>query len=100
MLKDLVKTKQEQPSSSNTLSITKISESSENSSETESSSESNSNENIRKVEKALSALELNRIHKSKFPPMSLTKNWYPKPTPPDIQFESKHYFKYFHDLYL
>jgi hypothetical protein len=36
MLKDLVKPKQEQPSSSKTLSVTKIPESSENSSETES----------------------------------------------------------------
>jgi CRISPR/Cas system CSM-associated protein Csm2 small subunit len=34
MLKDLVKTKQEQPSSSNTVSVAKIPESSENSSET------------------------------------------------------------------
>jgi len=69
------------------MSVANIPESSENSSETESSSESDSDENIRKVEKALSALELNRIHKPKFPPMSLTKNWYPRPTPPDIQFE-------------
>jgi len=37
-------------------------------SETESYSESDSDENIRKVEKALSALELNRIHKPKFSP--------------------------------
>jgi len=89
MLKDLVKAKQEQPSSSNTLSVTNIPESSENSSETESSSESDSDDNIRKVEKALSALELNRIHKPKFSPTSFTKNWYPKPTPPDIQFEER-----------
>jgi hypothetical protein len=89
MLKDLVKAKQEQPSSSNTLSVTKIPESSESSSETESSSESDSDENIRKVEKALSALELNRIHKPRFSPTSFTKNWYPKPTPPDIQFEER-----------
>jgi hypothetical protein len=91
MLKDLVKTKQEQPSSSNTLSVTKIPESSEKSSETESSSESDSDENIRKVEKALSALELSRIHKPKFPLTSFTKNWYPKPTPPDIQFEERNF---------
>jgi len=51
MLKDLVKTKQEQPSSSNTLSVTNIPESSEDSSETESSSESDLDDNIRKVEK-------------------------------------------------
>jgi len=89
MLKDLVKTKQEQASSSNTVSVAKIPESSENSFETESSSESESDENIRKVEKALSALELNRINKPKFSPTTLTKNWYPKPTPPDIQFEER-----------
>jgi len=91
MLKDLVKPKIEQPSSSNTLSVTKIPESSENSSETESSSEFEPDENIRKVEKAFSALELNRIHKPKFPPASFTKNWYPKPTPPDIQFEERNF---------
>jgi len=89
MLKDLVKTKQEQPNSSNTMSVVKIPESSENSSETESSLESDSDENIKKIEKALSALELNRIHKPKFSPTSFTKNWYPKPTPPDIQFEER-----------
>jgi hypothetical protein len=89
MLKDLVKTKQEQPTSSNTVSVAKIPESSENSSETESSSESDSDENIRNVEKALSTLELNRIHKPKFSPTSFTKNWYPKPTPLDIQFEER-----------
>jgi hypothetical protein len=87
MLKELVKAKQEQPGPSNTVSVANIPESSENSSETKSSSKSN--ENIRKVEKALSILELNRIHKPKFPPTSLTKNGYPKPTPPDIQFEER-----------
>jgi hypothetical protein len=89
MLKELVKTKQEQPSSSNTMFVANIPESSKNSFETESSSESESDENIRQVEKALSALELNRIHKPKFPPTSLTKNWYPRPTPPDIQFKER-----------
>jgi len=89
MLKDLVKTKQEQPSSSNTVSVANIPESSENSSETESNSESKSDENIKKVEKALSALELNRIHKLKFPLTSLSKNWYPKHILPDIQFEER-----------
>jgi hypothetical protein len=89
MLKDLVKTKQEQPSSSNTVSVAKIPGSSGNSSETESSLESESDENIRKVEKTLSALELNRIKNPRFSPTSLTKNWYPKPTPLDIQFEER-----------
>jgi hypothetical protein len=51
MLKELVKTKQEQPSSSNTVAVATIPESSKNSSEIESTSESDSNDNIRKVEK-------------------------------------------------
>jgi hypothetical protein len=63
----------------------------ENSSETESTSDSDSDYNIRYVEKALSSLELKRIHKPKFPPTSLTKNWYPRPTPPNIQFEERNF---------
>jgi hypothetical protein len=51
MLKELVKTKQGQPSSSNIVAIATIPESFENSSETESTSESDSIDNIRKVEK-------------------------------------------------
>jgi hypothetical protein len=39
----------------------------------------------------MSSLELNRIHKPKFPPTSLTKNWYPRPTPPNIQFEERNF---------
>jgi hypothetical protein len=73
MLKELVKAKQEQPGSSNTVAVATIPESSENSTETESTSESDSDDNIKKVEKALSSLELRRIHKPKFPPTSLTK---------------------------
>jgi hypothetical protein len=84
MLKELVKAKQQQPSTSNTVADANIPESSENSSETETTSKSDFDENIRQVEKALSSLELNRIHKHKFPPASLTKNWYPKLTLPDI----------------
>jgi hypothetical protein len=91
MLKELMKAKQEQPGTSNTVAIANIPKSSENSSETEITSESDSDENIRQVEKALSSLELNMIHKPKFPPASLTKNWYPKPTPPDIQFEKRNF---------
>jgi hypothetical protein len=81
----------DQTCASNTVSVANIPESSENSSETETSSDSESDENIKKIEKALSGLELNRIHKPKFPPTSLTKNWYPRPTPPDIQFEEMNF---------
>lgn len=89
MLKELVKAMQEQPGTSNTVSVANIPESSENSSETKSISKSDSDENIRQVEKAISRLELNSIHKPKFHPSSLTKNWYPRPTPPNIQFEKR-----------
>jgi hypothetical protein len=91
MLKKLVKAKQEQPGTSNIVSVANIPEFSENSSKTETTSKSDSDENIRQVEKALSSLELRRIHKPKFPPVSLTKNWYFRPTPPDIQFEERNF---------
>jgi hypothetical protein len=32
-----------------------------------------------------------RLHKPKFPPTSLTKNWYPRPTSSDIQFEERNF---------
>ena len=35
-----------------------------------------------------SDLKLNRL-RNKVNPASLTKNWYPKPTPPNIQFEER-----------
>jgi hypothetical protein len=91
MLKELVKAKQEQPGPSNTVSVAAIPESSENSFETEFSLESCYDENIIKAEQALSSLELNRIRKPKFTLTGLTKNYYPRPTPPDIQFEERNF---------
>ena len=44
---------------------------------------------IRKVEQAFQNLELKRITNRRVNPTSLTKNWYPRPTPPDIQFEER-----------
>jgi hypothetical protein len=46
----------------------------------ETSSESDGNTEIQKIEEAFSNLELNRIHKPKVTPTTLTKNWYPRPT--------------------
>jgi hypothetical protein len=61
------------------------------SSETETTSESDSDNNLKQIENAFSNLELKRIHKSRVNPTSLTKNWYPRPTPPDIQFEERNF---------
>ena len=32
---------------------------------------------------------MNKLHHRRVTPTSLTKNWYPKPTPPNLQFEEK-----------
>jgi hypothetical protein len=87
MLKNLVLAKQK-PSTSNTVVVAIIPDSSF---ETKTTSESDSDNNIKQIKKAFTGLELKRMHKSKFPPTSLTKNWYPRPTPPDIQFEERNF---------
>ena len=68
-----------------------------NTSETESiTSNETYSSDISKIEKAFNSLEiyndfkLNRL-RNKVNPTSLTKNWHPKPTPPDIQFEERNY---------
>ncbi|CAL9004328.1 unnamed protein product, partial [Prunus brigantina] len=52
--------------------------------------------NISKIENAFRNLEVQVKPKLKrldrhISPTSLTKNWYPRPTPPDIQFEERHF---------
>ena len=32
---------------------------------------------------------MNKLHHRRVTPTNLTKNWYPKPTPPNLQFEEK-----------
>ena len=41
-------------------------------------------DSIRKVEQAFQNLELKRIGDKRVNPTTLTKNWYPRLTPPDI----------------
>ena len=50
-----------------------------------SNSETTSDEEINKFEKSFGRLQ--RITNKKPNPTSFTKNWYPRPTPPDMQFE-------------
>ncbi|CAL9014719.1 unnamed protein product, partial [Prunus brigantina] len=63
-------------------------------SDSEPNSETNESSNISKIESAFNNLELEselnvKRLTNKINPTSLTKNWYPKPTPPDIQFEER-----------
>ncbi|CAL9004308.1 unnamed protein product [Prunus brigantina] len=63
-------------------------------SDSESNLETDESSNISKIENAFKNLELESEMKvkrltNKINPTSLTKNWYPKPTPPDIQFEER-----------
>ena len=44
-----------------------------------------SEKEIEKLENQFRGLEVNRLHQPT--PTTLTKNWYPRPTPPDLQFE-------------
>jgi hypothetical protein len=80
MLKELNKVKGE-PSTINV-----INKNDEVNNETcSSNSETTSNEEIDKLEKAFGKLQ--RITNKKPNPTTFTKNWYPRPTPSDMQFE-------------
>ena len=83
MLKEL-KNKQ------NTINVVRHKES--QSETTFENSESEDSNAIEKLEEAFQNFELKRItNKCKINPTSLTKNWYPRPTPPDIQFEERNF---------
>lgn len=41
------------------------------------------------LETQFESLQVNKLHKSRVTPTSLTKNWYPRPTPPNLQFEER-----------
>lgn len=46
---------------------------------------------IHQMEKAFQNLEVKRLNVKRTNPTSLTKNWYPRPTPPDLQFEERNF---------
>ena len=48
---------------------------------------SESEKEIEKLENWFRGLEVNMLHQPT--PTTLTKNWYPRPTPPDLQFEER-----------
>jgi hypothetical protein len=83
MLKELNKVKDE-PSTSKLNVINKDIVTVETCS---SNSEATSDEEINKLEQAFGKIQ--RIHSKKPNPTTFTKNWYPRPTPPDMQFEER-----------
>jgi ribosome-associated translation inhibitor RaiA len=87
MLKELDKVKTEKGESSK---INVLHKNDEVTVETCSSSlETASDEKIDKLEKAFGKLQ--RITNKKLNPTNFTKNWYPRPTPSDMQFEERNF---------
>jgi hypothetical protein len=87
MLKELTKIKTEKGESS---TVNVLHKNDEVTVETcSSNSETTSDEEIDKLEKAFGKLQ--RITNKKPNPTSFTKNWYPRPTPPDMQFEERNF---------
>ena len=59
---------------------------------TSSSSSKTSSEDekeIEQLEDQFRGLQVNKLYHSKVNPTSLTKNWYPRPTPPNLQFKER-----------
>ena len=44
---------------------------------------------IKHLEDQFRGLQVNRLYQPKVNPTSLTKNWYPRPTPPNLQYEER-----------
>jgi hypothetical protein len=96
MLKELTKTKTKKRESS-TINVLHKNNKVPNKT-CSSNSETTSDEEIDKLEKAFGKLQ--RITNKKPNPTSFTKNWYPRPTPSDMQFEERnfqHQFSVFAD---
>jgi hypothetical protein len=74
MLKEIVA---KQSSTSHIVAVATI----PSSSETETTSKFDSDKEVKQIVNAFQDLELKRMHKSKVTPTSLTKNWYPRPSP-------------------
>ena len=66
----------------NTLEIHTTSNGSSNTS-------SESENEIEQLENQFQDLQVNKLHRHRVIPTSLTKSWYRKPTPPDLQFKEK-----------
>ena len=58
-------------------------------SDSSSTTPSETEREIEHIENQFQGLQVNRLYQPKVTPTSLTKNWYPRPTPPDLQFEER-----------
>ena len=58
-------------------------------SDSSSTSPSETEREIEHIENQLQGLQVNRLYQPKVTPTSLTKNWYPRPTTPDLQYEER-----------
>ena len=58
-------------------------------SDSSSTSPSEAEREIEHLEDQFQGLQVNRLYQPRVTPTSLTKNWYPRPTPPDLQFEER-----------
>ena len=75
------KVTEESPQRRTIVTLGKTLTSSQNSSEFEKDDEH--------LETQFESLQVNKLHKSRVTPTSLTKNWYPRLTPPNLQFEER-----------
>lgn len=75
------KVTEESPQGRTIVTLGKTSTSSQNSLESE--------KDYEHLETKFKSLQVNKLHKSRVTPTSFTKNWYPRPTLPDLQFEKR-----------
>ena len=54
-----------------------------------SNTSSDSEKEIKQLDNQFQGLQVNKLYHRRVTPTNLTKNWYPRPTPPDLQFEGK-----------
>jgi hypothetical protein len=70
----------------------KIQSNTENStSDSEPETGNSTDSEIQQLQQQFSEFQVNRIMKPKVNPTSYTMNWYPRPTPPDMQYEERNF---------
>ena len=86
-MEDLVKKEPVTPSPDTTSTSRLIVLDAHTASSSPSRTSPDSEKEIEKIENQFRSLEVKRLHQPT--PTTLTKNWYPTPTPPDLQFEER-----------
>ena len=86
-MEELVKKEPVTPSPDTTTSSRLIVLDAHTASSSSSKTSSDSEKEIEKLENQFRGLEVKRLYQPTL--TTLTKNWYPRPTPPDLQFEER-----------